>query len=266
MGFCMKGNIRKFEDTEALVEDVASFIETRAKESIEASGIFTFVLSGGNTPKSLYSRLSKPPYSKIIDWDRVFIFWGDERFVPKNDASSNYRMAEEFLLSNVPIPEENIFPVPDPHEEKTLQNAASLYETRLRDFFTSKDVSKKIPKEKHGKISGAFPSFDVTLLGIGDDGHTASLYPGSPALEEKKRWVTAVAAPDYAPVKQRITLTLPLLNNSKNILFLVSGASKKNILNALFKSHSEKTALYPAGMINPAGELYWYTDVQIEDE
>jgi 6-phosphogluconolactonase len=262
----MKGIVRKFEDTEALVEDAASFISRQAVESIEARGHFTFVLSGGNTPKSLYSRLSKPPYSNTIEWDRVFIFWGDERFVSKNDASSNYRMAEEVLLSNIPIPKQNILPVPDPGEADSVQNAASLYETRLRNFFTSKNLLKNMSKEKHGKTSGAFPSFDVTLLGVGDDGHTVSLYPGSSALEEKKRWVMSVLAPDYAPIKQRITLTLPALNNSKTVLFLVSGARKKKILNALFDTRSEKKTLYPAGMINPSGDLYWYTDVQVGEE
>ncbi len=253
----MKGYIRKFEDTKALVEDAASFVAEQAKESIDRRGYFTFVLSGGNTPESLYSRLAQLPYKKTIHWDRVFVFWGDERFVPKNDSSSNYRMAKEVLLSKVPIPDENIFPIPGLGEAESSQNAASLYEARLRDFFASNKMSGKKP----GKISGALPSFDVTLLGVGEDGHTASLYPGSPALEEKKRWVLAVTAPDYAPVKQRITLTLPVLNNSKNILFLVSGARKEKILNTLFNKQSEENASSPAALIKPSGDLYWYTDV-----
>jgi 6-phosphogluconolactonase len=256
----MKGYIRKFEDTKALVEDAASFISRKVVECIKARGYFTFVLSGGNTPKSLYSRLAQPHYSKTINWDRIFIFWGDERFVPKNDSSSNYRMAKEVLLSKVPIPEKNILPIPGPGETESSQNAASLYEARLRDFFTSNKMSGKKP----GKTSDALPSFDVTLLGVGEDGHTASLYPGSPALEEKKRWVRAVAAPDYAPVKQRITLTLPVLNNSKNILFLVSGARKEKILNTLFNKQSEENASSPAALIKPSGDLYWYTDVHAE--
>jgi 6-phosphogluconolactonase len=254
----MKGNIRNFEDTQALVEGAASFIAEHAQESIKHRGYFTFVLSGGNTPESLYSRLSQLPYKKTIHWDRVFVFWGDERFVPKNDSSSNYRMAKEILLSHIPIPDENIFPIPDPDETESPQNAASLYEAHLRDFFSSEKMSSEI----YGKISSSFPSFDIVLLGVGEDGHTASLYPGSSSLEEKKRWVLAVTAPDYAPVKKRITLTLPVLNNSKTILFLVSGERKKNILKRLFSAQSEENAFSPAGLIRPAGDLHWYTDVQ----
>ncbi len=145
-------------------------------------------------------------------WERVHLFWGDERYVPHDDPASNYRMARESLIAHVPIPAENVHPMPTdlPQPEK----AAEAYEAELRRFFGT----------------GA-PGFDLQLLGLGVEGHTASLFPGSPALEEKERWVAAVVAPAKPP--QRLTLTLPVLNQGRNTLFLVTGADKRPIVAAL---------------------------------
>ena len=156
-------------------------------------------------------------------------------------------MAYTALISKVQIPDKNIFPVPDPDESKSSIESAEMYQKTLRQFFQSDQESKN------------FPSFDLILLGMGADGHAASLVPGSSILGEKKHWVLATDVPDYIVVKQRITLTLPVLNNAKNVLFLVSGNDKKEMLRKVMSDKERKK--YPAGLIEPQGDLYWYTDI-----
>jgi len=167
--------IRVFESAEALFEGAADEFATRAQEAVAARGRFSVALSGGSTPKALYRALAGSRFASL-PWDKIFFFWGDERHVPPEHAESNYRMVNEALLSKVPVPAENIFRVPA--EESNADAAAQQYEKVVRDFF---------------RLSpGNFPRFDLVLLGLGSDGHTASLLPGQPVLEERQRWAAPV--------------------------------------------------------------------------
>ncbi|MER3403143.1 MAG: 6-phosphogluconolactonase, partial [Armatimonadota bacterium] len=190
-------------------------------------------LSGGNTPRALYTRLAMPDMHHAVDWTRVHLFWGDERYVSPTDPRSNFRMVYESWLQYSPIPPENYHPIPtdcpDPSE------CARRYELELRHYF-----------------GGAIPAFDLTLLGLGEDGHTASLFPGDAALHAWHQWV----AVGHAPVEPRIriTLTLPVLNASKQVWFLVAGASKRKVLQRVWQGDLS----LPASHIQPAGELIWW--------
>lgn len=243
----MKLHYSSFKDIHKLSDAAAAFIQGLSGDFIKSKGSFSIVLSGGNTPRKLYDQLSRPDYRDRINWQDTYIFWGDERYVPKDDILSNYNMAYTALISKIQIPDKNIFPMPDPDESKDAKESSELYEKTLRRFFQSDPESKN------------FPSFDLILLGMGSDGHTASLVPGSPILNEKKRWVSTTDVPDYILVKHRITLTLPVLNNAKNVLFFVSGNDKKEILRKIMNDKERKK--YPAGLIEPQGDLYWYTDI-----
>ncbi len=178
---------------------------------------FAIALSGGSTPKATYALLAGPEYRDRIDWSRWHVFFGDERRVPLDDERSNYHSAREALLSQVPVPESQVHPLTD----------ADVYEGLLRAFF------------------GESPAFDLQLLGMGDDGHTASLFPGSISLMEQERWV--IAPPDVVQGMSRLTLTLPALNASRRAVFLVSGAAKADAL-ARIRSGEQ----LPAGMVQGA--------------
>lgn len=228
--------IRKFKNTQELIEETALLIAFLAKATL---GCFSVSLAGGSTPKGLYEHMARPDYAGKFPWGNTHFFWGDERLVPHTDSRSNFKMTREALLDKVPLPAENIHPV-----NTSLagpQEAADDYERRLNIFF------------KTGP--GVFPSFDLVLLGLGEDGHTASLFPGDPALEITDR--LAAPAKINSP-EPRVTLTYPVLNNAKNIIFLVSGESKKKILEAVLPDRG-KPLLYPAQKIQPPhGKLYWF--------
>ncbi len=195
------------EDTEALASRVVSFIAARAS----ASERFGLCLSGGSTPKRAYELLADLGAS--LDWQKVHLFWGDERFVPLNHQDSNFRMAREALIDHVPIPAAQVHPVPT--NSGTPERAAALYEGTLQSFYGSKTLDPERPL------------FNVTLLGLGEDGHTASLFPGTKALDERDAWVTSIIGVKPEP---RISLTFPALQSSRVILFVVSGAKKRDIL------------------------------------
>lgn len=198
-------------------------------------------LSGGSTPRALYQLLADPnePFREQIAWDKTHFFFTDERHVPPDNADSNYRMVNEAMLSRVPIPPENIHRIPA--ENPVAEDAAKAYETDLRKFFGE-----------------AIPAFDLIFLGIGEEGHTASLFPYSPALKETKR---LVAAPWVEKLNTyRITMTLPVLNNGKSVVFLVTGASKAEIVKEVMKT-DKKPDLYPAQAISPtSGIVSWFMD------
>ena len=250
----MKFQTFSFKNIQDISEYAASFIRDRAEESIRNRGYFTLVLSGGKTPKPLYELLSGPRYREKINWENVYVFWSDERYVSKDQPSSNYKMALESILSKAPLPEANVFPIPGPDVTESPYHASKIYEQTIHRFF-----------KLHGEIKN-FPSYDVILLGMGEDGHTASLYPGNPALGETIRWVRSVNAPDYAPVKQRVTLTLPVLNSAKNVLFLISGVNKRDVLKKVIWEIKQGAPTFPASMIRPAGNLLLLTDILEEDE
>ncbi len=223
-------------DLEALAQRVASWLLSAAWAQ---PGAFTLALSGGATPRRLYEVLAAPPYRDTFPWPRVHLFWGDERFVPHDDAASNYRMVHEALLSRAPIPGANIHAIPT--EGLTPDAAAAAYERELKSFYGS------------DSLDPARPIFDVVLLGLGPDGHTASLFPDSAVLGERRRWVAAV--PD-AKSEPRITLTYPALESSRRTAFLVAGREKRAILT---RFRAGEDAL-PAARLRPAGTLLVFAD------
>ncbi|MGH6813827.1 MAG: 6-phosphogluconolactonase [Methylocella sp.] len=196
------------DDSEALASRVAGFIAARAFSTPER---FSLSFSGGSTPKRAYELLADIGAS--LDWQKVHLFWGDERFVPPDHQDSNFRMAREALIDHVPIPAAQVHPIPT--NSASPEEAAALYEATLQGFYGSKTLDPERPL------------FDLTLLGLGEDGHTASLFPGTKALEERAAWVTSIIGVKPEP---RISLTYPALQSSGVILFVVSGAKKQDIL------------------------------------
>jgi len=227
---------------EELSREAAARFQRLAADRIAAAGRFSVALSGGSTPRAFYRLLGEPPFREAVDWPRVHLFWGDERFVPADHPDSNYRLAQEALIGSVPIPAANVNPMPtessDPH------TAAAQYEETLRRFFA--------PPE------GEPPRFDLVLLGLGADGHTASLFPGSPALDEDGRLVVAVYVPKLDA--WRLTLTPPVLRSARHTVFLVSGSDKASVLREVLEGPYEPRRL-PAQLVRPeAGELTWLLD------
>ena len=209
-----------------------------AEDAIGRSGQFAAALSGGSTPKGLYSLLAEPEYRERVNWERVHFFWGDERCVPPDHPDSNYRMAREALLDKIQTRPENIHPM---RGELEPDKAAEAYEAELRGFF--------------GQAPGAWPRFDLILLGLGEDGHTASLFPGSTALGESSRLVSAPYVEKLH--SHRLTLTLPVINAAAHATFLVSGASKAGIVKDILATDSGSSN-YPAAKVRLAGgRLTW---------
>jgi 6-phosphogluconolactonase len=233
--------VRRLATPQDLFQAAADEVLQRATEAIEKRGRFTIALSGGSTPKSLYSLIAANAASSVA-WQKVFFFWGDERHVGPQDAESNYRMAEESLFSRISVPPGNIFRVPS--ENPDAAAAAETYEQVMRRFFAT------APNE--------FPRFDVILLGMGPDGHTASLFPETAALKEKSRWVVA----NWVEKLQayRITLTLPVLNQARVVAFLISGTDKAAALHEVLEGKAPGQK-YPSKMVQPVdGKLIWFVD------
>ena len=231
--------IKEFFDHEQdLSAAAAKFITDLAIKSISSTGRFVIALSGGKTPSILYNLLAHPPYVDELPWKNIFVFWSDERCVPADDESNNSNLARKMLLNHVPIPTENIFPV---QVQMIPPKAAIQYEQMMKAFF----------KEEH-------PSFDLILLGMGEDGHTASLFPGTEKLwESTEQLVKEIEVPGQQI--RRITFTPTLINNAKNVMFLVTGKNKARILNDVL-SNKSKTKRYPVQHIKPTGKTYWYID------
>jgi 6-phosphogluconolactonase len=227
---------RTFESAETLAQGVAEWLCALAQASDHD---FAICLSGGSTPRRLYERLATRAIASRFPWSRSHWFWGDERFVPHDHPDSNYRMARDALLSRVPIPSENIHAIRT--EGLSPERAAAAYETTLKRFHYAEMLSPERPL------------FDVTLLGIGEDGHTASLFPGQPALQESHRWVVPVVGAKSEP---RITLTYPALDSSRDVAFLATGEGKREAV-ARAKVGDCKI---PAAMVRPVGCLHWFTD------
>jgi 6-phosphogluconolactonase len=235
-------NVRiwRVADAMALAQTAAEFFQQKAQESIAAHGRFTVALSGGSTPKAMFTRLADEPYRTAIDWAHVYVFWGDDRCVPPDHADSNYRMAQEILLAKVPIPAENIFRL---HGELDPAEAAREYAARLRQFFQTE--------------SG--PQFDLVFLGMGADGHTASLFPGTTALHAE---ADKIVVENYVEKLKsyRLTLTAATINQARTIVFLVGGTDKAATLNAVLQGPYQPD-LYPSQLIQPVdGTLTWIVD------
>jgi 6-phosphogluconolactonase len=233
----MRSEIRIVAGAEALFRAAADEFVSAAEESVRAKGSFTVALSGGSTPKGLYSLLAGDARTS---WNIVHFFWGDERHVPPGDADSNFRMARETLLARVPAGQ--VFRIKG--ETPDASAAAAEYESELRAFFKLAD--------------GEFPQFDLVLLGMGPDGHTASLFPGTKALHEERRLVVSNWVGKF--FSERITLTPPVLNNAARVMFLVQGEDKAPALKAVLEGPFEPEQL-PAQLIRPRqGRLLWLVD------
>jgi len=230
--------IKRFGTLEELSMSAAKEISELIINMVEAKGSFTLALSGGNTPRTLY-RLLASRYRTSIPWDSVQVFFCDERYVPHDDQQSNYRMVKETLLDSVHISPENIYPVPT--NSPDAADAAQEYEGTLREHLPDR-----------GKI------FDLVLLGMGGEGHTASLFPGSPALEEKRRWVAAVDV--KAAPSRRITLTYPILNAASDIFLLVAGKEKATALTEALSQTSDLRQCPAAGILSSTGDTTWWVD------
>lgn len=242
----MKMDTRVYPDIDALSRAAFGELLGAMRDAIKERGRFAVALSGGRTPAKLYTLWAQAENQGVrTEWDKVHLFWGDERYVPHDDPLSNYRMTRETLLSKVAIPPGNVHPMPGPGEFPTPEKAAEAYEVELRKFFGAEP-----------------PAFDMQLQGLGPEGHTASLFPGSPALQEKQRWVMAVVAPAKPP--ERLTLTPVVLNRGRATLFLVAGADKREIIAALRNEPESKLSQYPARMIQPEGRVLWMLDKAAE--
>jgi 6-phosphogluconolactonase len=222
-------------DPEALARDVAVWLTARARASV---GRFAIALSGGSTPKRLYEILAEPAFNRAFPWDRTHLFWGDERFVPADSAESNQRMTRQALLDHAPIPAGNVHPMPT---AGTPEAAALAYQAELQAYYGS------------DTFDPTRPLFDVVLLGLGENGHTASLFPGTASLDETRAWVTAVTEGVPQP---RLTLTYPAIASSLVVAFLVAGASKAGVLRRVLEGDRSQ----PASRVTTAGELIWFVD------
>jgi 6-phosphogluconolactonase len=229
--------VRIFSDIEEMSRAAAERVVTLSR-SAKASRRFALALSGGSTPARLYSLLGAPPYRDAIDWSALHLFWADERCVPPDHAESNFRLVRDTLLSRVALPGGNIHRIIG---EAGPERAAREYEESIRSFFGP----------------ALFPVFDLILLGAGEDGHTASLFPGAPALLERSR--IAVAVVFEPPKLSRVSLTLPLLNHASQVLFLAAGRTKAGVVHEIMEDGNPKQ--YPAGMVKPVrGRVTWMID------
>jgi len=233
--------IRALTTPQELFAAAAEEVVRTANEAVAQRARFTIVLSGGSTPKSLYNLLATNART-ALPWDRMFFFWGDERHVPPTDPDSNYRMADETLLSKIPVPAGNVFRIKA--ENPDAAAVAEAYEQTILKFFQLK--------------SGEVPNFDLILLGMGPDGHTASLFPGTTALQDKSHLVVANWVEKMKT--HRITLTLPVLNAARCVTFLVSGTDKASVLRTVLEEDVPEEQ-YPSKLVRPAaGKLIWLLD------
>lgn len=230
--------VKIFNTKEEITSQAADLFVTAAHNAIEKRARFVVALTGGSSPVALYKLLATPAYQEKIDWEKIFVFWGDERWVPLDDALSNAKMANDTLLSHIIIPKKNIFPMYK--QGVSPEDYALEYEKSIKN------------------ITGEGGQFDLILLGMGDDGHTASLFPGQVVLQESDKWVAAYYLESQNMF--RITLTAPLINKAKQILVLTFGENKAHALNEVLNGayNPEK---YPTQLIKPLdGELFFLTD------
>jgi 6-phosphogluconolactonase len=230
--------VRTYKDYEALSQAAAEFFAQQAEWRLKQEDRFSVVLSGGSTPRRTYELLAKAPFRDRVAWPRVHIFWGDERCVPAGDPRSNWRMARETLLDHVPIPPGHIYPILC---SQSPESGAREYDAKLRSYF-----------------AGGPARFDLVLLGLGENGHTASLFPGTLVLKERIRWASEVYVAEQA--LYRVTLTAPVINGAAVVAFLVSGKAKANVLKEVLKGSQDPLRL-PAQLVHPEnGEIYWFID------
>ena len=227
-------SVKIVPDRQVLIDQASALIITKIQEAIAEKGICTIALAGGSTPKPIYETIAQAS----LPWDKIHVFWGDERYVPPTHPDSNYRMAKEACLSKVDLPACNIHPIPTDGDNP--QSDAEKHNQELLDFFN---------------VGDTIPCFDLILLGMGDDGHTASLFPNTPALQVCDRLVTVGNKGDNL----RITFTVPLINKANCVIFLVSGANKQQALAEVFSDKANYNQ-YPSKLIQPQKELIWFID------
>lgn len=237
-----KVNILIARTPQLLAEQIAGEFTKIISELVHVQDTCSVVLSGGSTPKLFLSRLAHEPYRTQTPWNKLHFFWGDERYVAPNHAQSNYRLAQETLLRHVPVPSDQIHRMPT--EQGAPAESAAIYEQQLRKIFDLKDLS--------------FPQFDVIFLGVGTDGHTASLFPEQSTVDEKNLWV--IATKKTADATTRLSLTLPVLNNAKHILLAATGSEKAHLIKTIFEP-TLPTKKLPIEMIQPKrGTVTWFID------
>jgi 6-phosphogluconolactonase len=229
--------LHEYKDAEALSVDAAKWIANLITATLKTKDRFTIALSGGSTPKRLHELLAQPPYKETVDWSSLHIFWGDERAVPFEDSRNNAKMAYDTLLDFVPVPPSQIHVM---RTDIAPEQSAAEYEKILHDYFD------KTPY-----------SFDLVLLGMGDDGHTLSLFPGMPIVHEEKAWAKSFWL--QAQGMYRITLTKTIVNKSACVAFLTAGTAKAHALKEVLHG-AYNPDLYPSQEIKPAGELHWFVD------
>lgn len=243
--------VRVFESAEKLNAAAAEHIIEAAIGAVEERGRFLLVLAGGETPRGVYAQLASGRAGEI-DWKRVHVFWGDERCVAPDHAQSNYGMANESLLRWVDLPAANVHRI---RGEEPPESAAVMYDRELAEFFRAATPAHL----------GSEPAFDLLLLGVGDDGHTASLFPGSPALAATG-WAAPARAPESAAIAERVTLTLPALSAARECLFLVAGAAKQHVVQRILwpsaDAEDEGSPLLPAARVRPQGRSLWFLDAE----
>ena len=230
--------ISVFDDLQSLSRGAAELFQSLSCTVIATKGRFAVALSGGTTPRLLYTLLGSAPYQNTIDWPRIHLFWADERCVPSDHPESNYKLVRDTLLKNLSLPGKNVHNI---QGEVDPTEAACAYEQDIKEFY--------------GAVT--FPSFDLIILGVGVDGHTASLFPGSSSVTEADR----IAIPIYRkdPQINRVTLTMPVINHASNILFLVAGKSKASVLQNILCQGNSKG--YPAGLVSTkSGIVEWFLD------
>jgi 6-phosphogluconolactonase len=234
-------NIHILSDKKAVQREGAERVAAAAEEAISKRGRFSLVLSGGSTPGGLYELLAASPYRERIDWSKVHLFWGDERYLPLDDEESCYHLADETLISKVSIPSEQIHPFETDLDDP--QDAADGYTQTLRDYFGTGQ-----------------PRFDLVLLGMGPDGHTASLFPEHATLNADRATWVVVERDSPKPPPLRLSLTLPLLNQARTIVFLVTGDDKAESLRKVLQS--DDSPRLPSARVRPVdGELVWLVDM-----
>ena len=234
----MNKNIHAYPNKEKLVAATTERIADCIEQAIQQNGLCNMALSGGNTPGGIFSLLGSSPYRDRLDWSRLHLFWGDERVVPPEHEDSNFRLVQETLLGHIKIPAENVH--------------------RMRGEIAPEEAAAEYAELMHGHFKDNPPCFDLMLLGLGEDGHTASLFPETDAVEESEKHAVAVFVPKLDV--WRVTLTLPVINASKKVLFLVSGKSKSEMVQRIM-SNKQPDKEIPATMVNPQnGELHWMLD------
>lgn len=244
--------VRVYKDAQELALKAARHFARLADQYVIGCGHFTVALSGGSTPRAMFSLLAEAPFLETVPWSTIYFFWGDERCVSPDDAESNFHMARETLLSKVPVPEENIFRIPA--ENPNPVRAAEEYSDTLMRFFLA---GPGAPRAATAPLSN-MPRFDLVLLGMGPDGHTASLFPGTSALNVNDR----IAVANYVEKlnAHRITLTAATINNARNVTFVAAGEDKADALKAVLEG-PYRPETYPSQLIRPRnGTLLWLVD------